>query len=107
MRQQVIVVLPAGWLWMLSVWDAGAGFVAYPRLCRLSVGQGPNVWILHDHARAGVPSQNSVVVSRRSKIHSSFIVIHCFPQRVICGRTSSRSALTNAGTPQTLPKMPA
>src|SRR6476646_3751857 len=74
---------------MLSVGDSGAGFVVLPRLCRFSLGGWSDVRILHDYARTGVPSQNGIVVSGYCKIHGLLIVIHCFPQRVICGCAGS------------------
>src|SRR5438309_10612612 len=88
---------------MLSVCDSGAGFVALPRLCRLILRDRSYVRILHDHARTGVPSQNGIVVSGYRKSHGFLIVIHCFPQRVICGCAGSSAALANARIPQTLP----
>src|SRR5579864_8304969 len=88
---------------MLSVCDSGAGFVALPRLCRLTLGDGPDSRILHDHAHTGIPSQNGIVVSGYRKIHSFLIMIHCSPQRMICGCAGSSAAVANARIPQTLP----
>ena len=86
----------------LSVCDSGTGFIAQPCLW-IVLGQWLNVRVLHDHARTSVPSQNRVVVSRRGKIHGPLVVTHCIPQSVICGSTSPRIAMTNAGISQTLP----
>src|ERR1700756_591419 len=88
---------------MLSVCDSGAGFVALPRLCRLILGGRSDGRILHDHACAGVPSQNGIFVSRYGKIHGFLIMIHCFPQRVICRCAGFSAAVANARIPQTLP----
>src|ERR1700757_1413628 len=88
---------------MLSICDSGAGFVVLPRLRGFILWGRSDVRILHDHARTGVPSQNGVVVSGRCKTHGSLIVIHGFPQRMICGCAGSSTAMANARIPQTLP----
>src|SRR5437879_12637947 len=88
---------------MLSVCDSGAGFVVLPRLCGLTLRFRLDVRILHDHARTGIPAQNSIVVPRYRKIHGLLIVIHCPPQRVICGCTGSSAAVANARISETLP----
>src|SRR5580704_12145315 len=88
---------------MLSVCDSGAGLVVLPRLCELTLRNRSDVRILHDHARTGVPSQNSIVVSGYRKIHSLLIVIHCLPQRVICRCAGSSAAVANARISETLP----
>jgi len=85
---------------MLSVRNSGAGFVALPCLCRLILGDRSDVRILHDHARTGVPSQNSIVVSWYRKIHGFLIMIHCSPERVICGCAGSSAAVENARIPR-------
>src|SRR5579864_7728706 len=87
----------------LSVCDSGAGFVELPLLRRLLLGSRSDLRSLHDHARTGVPSQNGIVVSGCCKTHGSLIVIHGFPQRVICGCAGSSTAMANARIPQTLP----
>src|ERR1700757_933529 len=88
---------------MLSVCDSGAGVVALPRLCGLTLRFRSDVRILHNHARTCVPSQNSIVVPGYRKIHGLLIVIHCPPQRVICGRASSSTAVANVRISETLP----
>src|SRR4029077_20146058 len=88
---------------MLSVCDSGPGFVALPGLCGLILGDRSDVRILHDHARTGVPSQNSIVVPGYRKIHGLLIVIHCLPQRVICRCAGSNAAVANARISETLP----
>ena len=59
--------------------------------------------ILHNYARARIPSQNGIVVSGYRRIHGFLISIHCFPQRVICGCGGSSAAVADARDPQTLP----
>src|SRR5438046_6235245 len=88
---------------MLSVCDSGAGFVALPRLCGLTLRFRLDLRILLDHARTGIPAQNSIVVPRYRKIHGLLIVIHCLPQRVICGCTGSSAAVANALISESLP----
>src|SRR5437764_1158113 len=88
---------------MLSVCDSGPSFVMLPCLCGLILRGWSDVWILHDHARTGVPSQNGIVVSGCRKIHGLLIVIHCFAQRVICGCARSSATMSNARISQTLP----
>src|ERR1700689_1505768 len=89
---------------LLGVCDSGTGFVVLPHLCRLILGHGSDFRILQDHARTGVPSQNGIVVSGYRKIYGFLIMIHCFPQRVICGRAGSSTAVANARVSQTLPE---
>src|SRR5712671_3235627 len=88
---------------MLSVCDSRAGFVVLPHLCGLTLTNRSDVQILHDHARTGVPSQNSIVVPGYRKIHGLLIVIHRLPQRVICGCAGSNTAVANARISKTLP----
>src|SRR5579862_1576493 len=88
---------------MLSVRNSGTGFVLLPRPRGLTVWNLSDVRILHDHTRAGVPSQNGVVVSGYRKVHSSLIMIHCFSKRVIRGCAGSGPAVTYARISQTLP----
>src|SRR5579864_3222774 len=87
----------------LRVCDVGTGFVAHPSLCRVALWQRTNVGILHDHAGAGVPSQNGVVVSGRSKIHGLLVMTHRFSQHVICGSAGARAELANTGVPESFP----
>src|ERR1700729_1901004 len=86
----------------LSVSDSGASLVPRPCIRRLVIGRGPNVRILHNHARASIPTQNRAVVSRLGKLDRPFVMAHRFAQRMIRSR-SSGSAASNAGVPQALP----
>src|ERR1700745_3759529 len=88
---------------MLSVCDSGASFVELPRLCGLTLRNRSDVRILHDHAHTGVPSQNSIVVPGYRKIHGLLIMIHCLPQRVICGCAGPSATVANARISKTLP----
>src|SRR5579864_6409925 len=88
---------------MLSLCDSGAGFVVFPGLSGLILGNRSDVRILHDHARTGVPSQNSIVIPGYRGIHGLLIVIHCLSQCVICGGAGSSVTVSDARVPQTLP----
>src|SRR5579864_3018924 len=88
---------------MLSVCDSGAGFVVLPRLCGFTLRSRADLRILHNHSRTGVPAQNSIVVPGYRKIHGLLIVIHCPPQRVICGCACSSAAAAYARISETLP----
>lgn len=50
---------------------------------KLRVRQRANLWIPRKHARAGVPTQNGVVVPVRPEGFGSLVVGHCFAQSII------------------------
>src|SRR4051794_25941478 len=87
----------------LNICDSGPRFVVRPHLCRFILWDLSNARILHDHARTGIPSQNGIVVSGCRKIHGLLILIHCVPQRMICGGAGSRAAMVNACMSHALP----
>src|SRR5215831_11966668 len=91
------------WALLLGVRDLRPGFVSHPCLSKIFIGQRANFRALHDHTRTGIPSQDGIVVSRRSKIDSLLVVCHCFLQSVICGGTASRAALANSSMSHALP----
>src|SRR6516225_8196805 len=88
---------------MLSVCDSGAGFVVLPRLRGLTLRSRSDARILHDHARTGVPSQNRIVVPGYRKIYGLLIMVHCLPQRMICGCAGPSATMANARISKTLP----
>src|SRR5215475_11663261 len=87
----------------LCVRNPRTGLVSHPDLGKIFVGQWTDFRVLHDHARTGIPSQNGIVVSRRSNFDGFLIVGHRLPEGVICGRACSGAAFANPRMPHALP----
>src|SRR5215469_2951361 len=87
----------------LSVCDVGTGFIACPRLGMVALRQWTDFGVLHDHASAGIPSQNGIVIPGYREIHGFFVVAHGFAQGVVDRGSTPGAELSDAGVAQTLP----
>ena len=58
----------------------------------LIIGKWTNRRVPHDKSRAGIPSENGIIIVRRAQDFGALVVLHCLPECVIGERGTARPA---------------